>query len=222
MGPVQVVGLLLWGTVVGLDLVSVPQGMISRPLVAAAVAGWLLGDPAAGVTVGLVLELFALESVAIGASRYPDYGAAAVGAAVLGAATGFNGLGMAVALGLVLAELGGWSLQGLRHANARALGRNAASLQVGDPSVLRRLQYAGLLRDAWRSLVLTGIALGAATALRRWGPLGGPVAPIVTLVVLGGGLAAATAGTLRHAGRGRRLAWLATGVVVGMGWAWWA
>jgi len=32
--------LLVWGTLVGLDLVSVPQAMIARPLVAGAVGGW--------------------------------------------------------------------------------------------------------------------------------------------------------------------------------------
>ena len=43
-----VASLLLWGTLVGLDLVSVPQAMISRPLVAGTVAGWLVGDVHAG------------------------------------------------------------------------------------------------------------------------------------------------------------------------------
>ena len=39
--PHVVVPLLVWGSLVGLDLVSVPQAMISRPLVAGTVAGWL-------------------------------------------------------------------------------------------------------------------------------------------------------------------------------------
>lgn len=37
--PVIAVLLLVWGTIVGLDLVSVPQGLLSRPVVAASVAG---------------------------------------------------------------------------------------------------------------------------------------------------------------------------------------
>src|SRR6266516_8090724 len=36
--------LLVWGTLVGLDLVSVPQMMIARPIVAGPVAGAILGD----------------------------------------------------------------------------------------------------------------------------------------------------------------------------------
>jgi mannose/fructose/N-acetylgalactosamine-specific phosphotransferase system component IIC len=46
--------LLLWGTLVGLDLVSVPQMMIARPIVAGPVAGALLGDLATGLALGAV------------------------------------------------------------------------------------------------------------------------------------------------------------------------
>ena len=55
---------LLWGVLVGLDLASVVQSMITRPLVAGTVTGFILGDPVAGATVGTVLELFALEGFA--------------------------------------------------------------------------------------------------------------------------------------------------------------
>lgn len=61
--------LLLWGTAVALDLVSVPQVMITRPLVAGTVAGVILGDPAAGAAVGAILELFALDLLPVGAAR---------------------------------------------------------------------------------------------------------------------------------------------------------
>ncbi|MGE5091451.1 MAG: PTS sugar transporter subunit IIC, partial [Bacillota bacterium] len=66
--------LLLWGIITGVDLVSVPQAMLSRPLVAATVAGAILGDVEAGLRVGVVLELFALDVLPVGAVRYPDYG----------------------------------------------------------------------------------------------------------------------------------------------------
>jgi PTS system mannose-specific IIC component len=73
-------GLLLvgWGTLVALDLVSVPQAMIARPIVAGAVAGWMCGDLDAGLRVGLLFELFALDVLPVGAVRYPDYGPATV------------------------------------------------------------------------------------------------------------------------------------------------
>src|SRR5205807_2572076 len=57
--PLQLGLLLVWGRLVGVDLVSLPQIMISRPLVAGTVAGLLAGDPVSGVIVGATLELVA-------------------------------------------------------------------------------------------------------------------------------------------------------------------
>ena len=68
----------LLGAVLGLDVVSLPQAMISRPLVAATLAGALGGNAMAGLLVGAVLELVALETLPFGASRYPEWGSAAV------------------------------------------------------------------------------------------------------------------------------------------------
>ncbi len=216
--PVEVVVALLgWGTLVGLDLVSLPQIMISRPIVVGAVAGWLSGDPATGVTVGVIMELFALESVAIGAARYPDYGAATVGAVV--ASTGIEGhgfTGIAVVLGLVLASVGGWTLNRLRHANATAVRRREASLRAGDPLAVEALQYGGLLRDVARSVtlsvvaILSGVAVRTAPALPDWAASG------LLMVVIGGGLAGAASGAIRSAGRGRRLRWLGVGALLGV------
>ena len=48
------------------------------PLVAATIAGWLIGDSATGLLVGAALELIALDTLPFGASRYPEWGSAAV------------------------------------------------------------------------------------------------------------------------------------------------
>lgn len=212
-----VLALLGWGTAVGLDLVSLPQVMISRPIVVGAVAGWLAGDATTGMTVGVILELFALESVAIGAARYPDYGAATMGAVVAGSGAEEAGLtGLAVVLGLVLASVGGWTLLRLRHANARAVRRREASLSTGDPVAVGALQYGGLFRDVTRSFslsllaLLAGIAVRMAPALPSWAATG------LLMVVIGGGLAGAASGAIRSAGRGRRLRWLGVGALVGL------
>ena len=68
----------LLGGVLGLDVVSFPQAMISRPLVAATLAGALIGEAASGVLLGAALELIALETLPFGASRYPEWGSASV------------------------------------------------------------------------------------------------------------------------------------------------
>lgn len=98
------VALLLWGMLVGLDLISVPQIMISRPLVAGVGAGFLTGDPLAGLAVGVVLELFALDVLPVGAVRYPDYGVATVVAVAAAAHLPLaRGVGVGVVLGLGIA-----------------------------------------------------------------------------------------------------------------------
>lgn len=216
LAPVTVVLLLAWGTLVGLDLVSVPQAMLSRPLVVAPVAGWLMGDVEAGLRVGVVLELFALDVLPIGAVRYPDYGPAAVAGAALAAGAPWElGLGLSVGLALVLAVLGGWSLQYVRRRNARAIQRRAAALAAGESGAIRRLQYGGLMRDAARGALLTALGLAAAWALARGVRLDREIAVGLTLVAVGTALAAAAGGAVRSAGRGPRLRWLAAGVGVG-------
>ncbi|MBA3498590.1 MAG: PTS sugar transporter subunit IIC, partial [Gemmatimonadales bacterium] len=187
-----IVLLLLWGTVVGLDLVSVPQAMLSRPLVVGTVAGWLAGDVQAGLRVGTVLELFALDVLPIGAVRYPDYGPATVVAAAVAAGAPWElGLGLSVGVGLVLAVLGGWSLQLVRRWNARAIQRRAAALAAGESGAIRRLQYGGLLRDAARGAVLTASGMMAGWVIARWVPLDRSTAVGLTLVAIGAGLSAA-------------------------------
>src|SRR3954453_349510 len=110
LAPHVVALLVLWGTIVAVDLVSVPQAMLSRPLVAGAIAGWIAGDFEAGLRVGVVLEVFPLDVLPIGAVRYPDYAPATVAATALAAGAPWEpGLGVREGVGLVMAVAGGWS-----------------------------------------------------------------------------------------------------------------
>jgi mannose/fructose/N-acetylgalactosamine-specific phosphotransferase system component IIC len=209
--------LVLWGAVVGLDLVSVPQAMLSRPLVAGTVAGWLAGDLEAGLRVGVLLELFALDVLPIGAVRYPDYGPATVAAAALAAgAPGELGLGLSVTLGLLLAVLGGWTLQLVRRSNARAIQHHSAALAAGESRAIRWLQYGALLRDGSRAAGLTLLGLALAWGVTRYVHLDRRTAVGLTLVVIGAGISAAAGGAARSAGRGARLKWLMAGVAAGI------
>jgi PTS system mannose-specific IIC component len=215
--PQVVVSLLLWGTLVGLDLVSVPQAMISRPLVAGTVAGWLVGDVEAGLRIGIVFELFALDVLPVGAVRYPDYGPATVAAVALGAGAPWElSLGLSAALGLVLAVFGGWSLQMVRRLNARAIQRQAAALAAGESSAIRRLQYGALLRDAARGFTLSLMGLLAASTIKDLVRLDRPTAVALTLVAVGSALAAAVNGAFRSSGRSARLKWLLAGAALGV------
>jgi mannose/fructose/N-acetylgalactosamine-specific phosphotransferase system component IIC len=214
--------LLGWGTLVGLDLVSVPQAMIARPLVAGTVAGWIAGDVEAGLRVGLLLELFALDVLPVGASRYPDYGPATVGAAAFAAVVGGweISLGIAAGIAVAVALLGDWSLYRLRHRIARDIQRHTAALSAGDAGTIRGLQYRSIAQDAMRSLALTALALGLGAAAIRWLSLDFVTARMLTMVAIGCGLAAVVGGAIRSAGRGARIRWLVVGVATGVTLAW--
>jgi mannose/fructose/N-acetylgalactosamine-specific phosphotransferase system component IIC len=215
--PEVVLPLLLWGTLVALDLVSVPQAMISRPLVAGTVAGALAGDVEAGLRIGVLFELFALDVLPVGAVRYPDYGPATVGAVALGVGTPWQlSLGVSVGLGLVLAVLGGWSLQVVRRWNARAIQRRAAALAAGESSAIRWLQYGSLGRDALRGAIVTLTGLVLAATIAESVRLDRQSAVAFTLVAIGSGLAAAISGAVRGSGRGTRLKWLLAGLGAGV------
>jgi mannose/fructose/N-acetylgalactosamine-specific phosphotransferase system component IIC len=215
LAPFTLVALVGWGTLVGLDLVSVWQAMIARPLVAGGVAGLLVGDVDAGLRVGALIELFALDVLPVGAARYPDYGPPTVGATALAAGGPWElTLGLAGTVALIGAVLGGLSLQLLRRSNAGAIQRATAALAAGESRAIRRLQYGGIARDLLRSALLTLIVLvGAAVAARI--PLDRTTAVALTVVLVGIGLASALGGAIRSAGPGRRRAWLVAGLAVG-------
>src|SRR5688500_17652576 len=130
MNGVDVVILALLGGVLGLDTVSFPQAMLSRPIVGATLAGAILGDAGAGLLVGATLELFAVDTLPFGASRYPEWGSAAViGGALFTKAVAFQAgrLTTAALAALMVAWIGGWSMVQVRKLNAYwARGRHDA------------------------------------------------------------------------------------------------
>jgi mannose/fructose/N-acetylgalactosamine-specific phosphotransferase system component IIC len=223
--PVLLV-LLLWGTIVGLDVVTFPQSMVSRPLVAGTVSGMLialvvpdvpLGSIFTGMLVGSVLELYALDVLPVGAARYPDYGPATVAAVY--AALGWRpeaSLGGATAVGLLTAVLGGWTMQMVRRANAVAIQKKAADLAAGDTGAIRALQLGGIRRDIARSAGVTACGLLLGIVVWPLIPSGTENFRWVSIVAVGGGVAAALGGAIRGAGRTRRLAWVMAGLAGGI------
>lgn len=176
MSPADIVILAVVGGVLGLDTVSFPQAMVSRPIVAGTVGGAMLGSPALGLLLGATLELFAVETLPIGASRYPEWGSASLIGGVLYAGTPDlppGALLTSVLAALVIAWLGGWSMVPLRRLNAvRARARQAAVAR-GSRSAVIGLQVGGLTADLLRGTALTAGALLVCSplqhmALRAW------------------------------------------------------
>lgn len=213
------ISLLVWGTLVGLDLTTVPQIGISRPIVAAAVAGALTGDVASGLLVGVVLELYALDFLPVGAARYPDYGLGAIPAViVVEGSPAFLGLGVAIFVGLVTAYLAGKSVDLVRTSNTSAAIKHAAKLDAGEYPVVARLHAAGLLRDALRSLLVTLLGVSLAIVVQANVVLSTRAAVLVTMVAVGAALAASVGGAINVAGRKPGLIRYLIGLAVGIMW----
>lgn len=215
MTILQGVGLLLVGTVAGFDLVSGPQILLARPLVAGAFAGAILGDVPAGLLVGGTLELFALEVLPVGATRYPDHGPGIVGGVWLTHAVGLSTAGYGVLLALACSELGGWTLTRLRRANGSALARMAGPLDAGVAGVAGRLQLGGALRDLGRSFALAALSLIGAAIAGHLLPNDPAVGRDLWLVLIACALAGAVAGAIRTAGETVRGVVLAAALLAG-------
>jgi PTS system mannose-specific IIC component len=169
--------IVLLGALLGLDVVSFPQAQISRPLVAATVAGALLGSGTGGLLVGATLELIALETLPVGASRYPEWGSASVIGGALFARFGNDSAGaltLAVLAALATAWVGGWTMVSLRRLNGRVARRARPAFESGSFHAIAGVQLFGLTADFVRGAALTlasllvfGPVVSAAVAL--WG-----------------------------------------------------
>ncbi|MEO6211257.1 MAG: PTS sugar transporter subunit IIC [Gemmatimonadaceae bacterium] len=158
----MILGFALLGAFLGLDVVSFPQAMFSRPIVASTLAGTLGGSAGDGLLAGVFLEMMALETLPVGASRYPEWGTASVVGGALyvsrhGDAT--SALLFAMLGAMITAWVGGWSMYVLRRLNGRWTKRALPALEVGDASVVTWLQMRGLGADLLRGFALTALAL---------------------------------------------------------------
>jgi PTS system mannose-specific IIC component len=169
MNPVGVAAFSVLGGLLGLDTVSFPQAMISRPIIAGTLGGAVLGSPAAGVLCGATLELFALETLPVGASRYPEWGSAALVGAGLFAMQGegrAGGLLTSVAFALLWAYVGGWSMVQHRKLNAHWARQRHEAVARGSRRVVIGLQLYGLTADLVRGILLTGVGLAIGVPLQ--------------------------------------------------------
>ncbi|MEO8449878.1 MAG: PTS sugar transporter subunit IIC [Gemmatimonadota bacterium] len=212
-----VVLLLVWGTFAGLDLATLLQGLLTRPLVSGSVTGVIVGDVEAGLRIGAVLELFALDVVPVGGSRYPDYGAATVAAVLSGAHTDWiESLGLSVGIGLVLARLGGDMVVVLRRINARTVGAKADLLAQGDARAVAEVHWAGFRHDIVRSALLAVLAVAVGFAVRALPALDPGTGRLLGVIALGGAFWAVMHGAVASARHERRWRWLVGGLAVGL------
>lgn len=145
--------LALVGGLLALDGTTVGQLMVSRPIVAGTLAGWVLGVPGAGFAVGAILEVYLLVSFPVGGSRFPEGAPATVVAVATAASSPLPGAeALGVATGLIWGHLGGISISWLRGLNARLVP------EPGVPVSPRRVvatHLAGIGLDLVRGSLVT-------------------------------------------------------------------
>jgi mannose/fructose/N-acetylgalactosamine-specific phosphotransferase system component IIC len=189
----------LLGALLGLDVVSFPQAMVSRPIVAATLAGAFIGNPPAGLLIGAVLELIALDTLPFGASRYPEWGSAGVVGGALFAAQppGMPGaLPASLLAALLTASISGWSMVMLRRIIATRLERTRDSIEAGSRDALLGLHLSGMTMDLLRGALVTTLGMIVfsplvAAIVAIWGSESAPsraVVVVIAAIVAGGAL----------------------------------
>ena len=178
--------LALLGGLLALDATSVGQFMVSRPLIAGTLTGWWLGDPALGLEIGALLELFHLAGVPAGGSRVPESAPASVVAvAVAMSAGGVAGLALGLLAGLAVSEIGGMTVGLQRHMVARVFGRIEAGSMTA--AKLTAVHLSSVFLDFARGAVVTvaGLIVGgwlSGVFVSRW-PL--PYETTAALILVG-------------------------------------
>jgi PTS system mannose-specific IIC component len=211
------------GGLLGLDVVSFPQAMLSRPVVAATIAGAFAGSALHGLLLGAIVELFALEMLAVGASRYPEWGSASVVGGGIFAAGAVEHplapmLAISVAATLLVAWVGGWSMYGLRKLNGVRARRALPALERGDEYAVSRLQLTSLTMDLLRGVMLAGLGIAALAPFAARVAEAGNVSTTVYLVTVWGLALAAAVSAFWGIIRGTTGAawWLLGGLGVGV------
>lgn len=177
--------LLMLGILAGLlalDDTALAQTWFSQPLPAGVLAGWFCGEPAAGMAIGLLLQLIKAGDLPVGQSFIGDAAVpvvAGTGAVVLGGhrlglpfldasqhALAFTGW---VVLGVgLLSALGHWIIQTERRAHVLWMMEGHLTLRDGALSRIERLHFRCLLTTFLRGFLFGTLFL--LVLLRLWLP----------------------------------------------------
>ncbi len=154
-----IVGISIVGGLLGLDRTAVGQFMMSQPLVAGPITGWLLGDARAGLIIGVVLELIWLLDMPIGNFVPADATAMSVSAcaiAVLGKPGGATlpVIGFSLLLTTAMVPLTMQADAFVRRRNSK-LVENVLSANVDNMAqAITRAHISGILAFFLKSFVL--------------------------------------------------------------------
>lgn len=172
MGVVDYLTTGTMAVLLGLDRVAVLQCMVSRPLVAAPLTGWLLGIPLAGLEVGILLELLWLGRLPVGAVVPPDDTQVAIGATALTLTLehclGLHGMPaviLCVLAAIPLGKFGQYCDTRARQANDRLARQAQAAAEAGDDRRIEQLHLRGIGHFALAGLVTCTVIIAIGTLI---------------------------------------------------------
>jgi PTS system mannose-specific IIC component len=163
----------------GLDRTAFLQLMISRPIVAAPLTGWLLGDAQAGLLVGSMVELLWLGRLPVGAAIPPDDTQVAIGSTVLAITMGsrldLSGPAFIILCTLVampLGKMGQLFERWARDWNGRLLQKAQDALEEGRFRAAEQVHLWGVVHFALASLAtFATIVVVGSLLLSELGPI---------------------------------------------------
>ena len=122
--------LCLIGALISLDTVAIFQILISQPIVACTLIGWLSNDPMTGIHIGLLMQLIWISTLPVGAVTFPDGNLGAIVAAIIAVNTvgiipEYKSLVIlfSIVFGLLMSFIGAHALNTVRTGNVYILNR---------------------------------------------------------------------------------------------------
>ena len=163
--------LLTWllGGIAALDATPVAQTLLSQPLVTSSLIGWIWGDWALALQVGVVLQILAASTLPVGARTPEDYALGGVVGAGLAVALASNqhfqqvrdaSALIGVLAGLVTATLSVPVLKWQRRRNESLARWCEQELRAGNEGALGAAQAAAVVLAFGVGVGFTALALG--------------------------------------------------------------
>lgn len=156
----------------GLDRVAMLQIMVSRPIVAGPLAGFVLGEPMVGLQIGLLVELLWLARLPVGAAVPPDDTQVSVAGTVVAVALGRSmetiGIELILTVLLVampLGKLGQYFEHYARHYNGRLGIRVEDAFERGVLAAAEWQHLRGLISFSVAALATYAVILGGGLAI---------------------------------------------------------
>jgi mannose/fructose/N-acetylgalactosamine-specific phosphotransferase system component IIC len=164
-----ILGVALVGGLIGLDRTAAGQFMISQPIVAAPLVGWLLGDATAGLIIGAMLELIWVLDMPVGSFVPADATISAVTATAIAALTCPGGaprsvLGFCILLSVGTVPFTMMADTAIRGWNSRLVDAAHAVAGADAARSLSRAHLTGLCVFFLKSVVLYSLLLPAGLA----------------------------------------------------------